>query len=178
MFRFFLLVCLVWSGQGSLAAEAAVDRALAVGLLAHDRGPLSDNNESGADLNLEVRFAPLDVFWSPRPHVGVMLSLQGETSAAYGGLTYRLLDAKGFFFDVFIGLAVHDGPLHKDEERCARSDCGYGSRVLVRPGFELGRRIGRHSAVSLFCDHMSHKWVIPGENEGLDRTGLRYLWSF
>jgi hypothetical protein len=80
---------------------------------------------------------------------------------------------------VFLGAAVHDGPLHKDPIACERdSDCGFGVRVLPRFGLEAGYRISAATSVSLYLDHMSHKWIIGGENEGLDHTGVRYLWAY
>ncbi|HEY0663037.1 MAG TPA: acyloxyacyl hydrolase [Thiobacillaceae bacterium] len=161
-------------------AEAPGDdgrRILAVGLLAHDRGPASDETEDGGvDLSLEVLFAPLDLPGSPRPHLGATLNFDGETSAAYAGLTARAFERSRWFADLFLGAAVHDGPLHKDPLACdVDSDCGFGVRVLPRFGLEAGYRIGPDAALTVYLDHMSHKWLIGGENEGLDHTGVRYL---
>jgi lipid A 3-O-deacylase len=144
-----------------LAAEPASnnERILVIGVLAHDHGPFSDHNEDGVDLNLEAQFAPLDIWGAPRPHLGVMANFGGDTSVAYAGLSFRLL--------------------HKDPVRCELySDCGFGTRILPRFGLELGYRINPAASISLFSDHMSHKWIVAGENEGLDHTGLRYSWSF
>ena len=55
-------------------------RILAVGVIAHDRGFASDHHEDGIDLNLEIQFAPLHRFGSPRPHLGATLNFQGDTS--------------------------------------------------------------------------------------------------
>jgi len=164
------------------AAESAGDggRILALGVLAHDRGPASDENEDGgADLNLETLFAPLDLLSSPRPHLGATLNSEGDTSLAYAGLSFRVLEHPRWFTDLFLGAAVHDGPLHKDPVGCeVDSDCGYGVRVLPRFGLEAGYQFSPDASVSLYLDHMSHKWIIGGENEGLDHTGVRYLWSY
>lgn len=163
------------------AAESAGDggRILALGVLAHDRGPASDENEDGTDLNLEALFAPLDLPGSPRPHLGATLNFEGDTSIAYAGLSLRVLEHPRWFTDLFLGAAVHDGPLHKDPITCdLDSDCGYGVRVLPRFGLEAGYRISPDTSVSLYFDHMSHKWIIGGENEGLDHTGVRYLWAY
>lgn len=40
-----------------------------------------------------------------------------------------------------------------------------------------GYRLDRAGAVTLFIDHMSHKWV-AGENEGIDHIGVRFLRAF
>lgn len=155
------------------AADAA--RLLAVGLFAHDRGFASDNHENGVDLNLEMLFAPLDLLGAPRPHLGATLNFIGDTSIAYAGLSFQSFDRGPWFADLLLGAAVHDGPLHKDPVGCdLYSDCGFGIRVVPRFGFEAGYRLGPDTAVSLYYDHMSHKWLIGGENEGLEHLGVRY----
>lgn len=58
---------------------------LAIGVLAHDRGPFSDQHEKGVDLNLEAQFAPLTFPGSPRPHLGFTANFEGDTSVAYAG---------------------------------------------------------------------------------------------
>lgn len=160
------------------AAEAAGNsqRILAIGVIAHDRGPAADHHEEGVDLNLEVQFAPLDLSGSLRPHLGATLNFEGDTSMAYAGLSFRVRETRRGFADLLLSVAVHDGPLHKDPVGCRLySDCGYGIRVMPRVGLEIGYRISSAASVSLFLDHMSHKWLIGGENEGLDHIGLRYL---
>jgi hypothetical protein len=155
------------------------ERTLAIGVLAHDRGPASDHHEDGVDLNLELQFAPLDFVGSPRPHLGIMANFVGDTSVAYAGLNLRLRESPQWFVDAFLSLAVHDGPLHKDPVGCTQfSDCGFGTRFLPRFGLEIAYRISPAASVSLFFDHLSHKWIVGGENEGLDHTGLRYLRPF
>lgn len=156
-------------------AELVGDRILALGIFAHDRGPASDRHEDGIDLNLEVLFAPLNLFGSPRPHLGATLNFEGDTSIAYAGLSWRSLEQARLFVDLFLGAAIHDGPLHKDPLRCDLvSDCGFGIRVMPRFGLEAGFRLNPHAAVSLYTDHMSHNWIIGGENEGIEHAGLRY----
>lgn len=151
-------------------------RILAIGVIAHDRGFASDHHEDGIDLNLEVQFAPRDFFGSPRSHLGVTLNFVGDTSMAYAGLGFRLRDTSQWFADLHLSAAVHDGPLHKDPVGCKLySDCGYGIRVMPRFGLEIAYRISPVASVSLLYDHMSHKWIIGGENEGLDHIGVRYL---
>lgn len=168
--------------HGPVQAKEAgghAERTLAIGVLAHDHGPFSDHNEDGVDLNLEVQFAPLAFPGSPRAHLGVTANFAGETSAAYAGLGFRLHEQPKGFVDALLGVAVHNGPLHKDPVRCdLYSDCGFGTRFLPRLGLEAGYRIGPHATVSLLYDHMSHKWIVSGENEGIDHIGLRYLRAF
>jgi len=162
-----------------LASDSEPSRIISIGVLAHDRGPFSDRNEDGTDLNVEVQFAPLAIPGSPRPHLGATLNFTGDTSAAYAGLTFPFYRSPRWLLDGSVSAAVHDGPLHKDPVRCRQeSDCGFGKRLLPRLGIEVGYRISPDQSISLFYDHMSHKWVIEGENEGIDHIGLRYLLSF
>ena len=56
-----------------------------IGLLMHDYGPFSSNEEDGYDGNVELLFASPDIFsfmWSPRPHLGVSYNSSGNTSQA------------------------------------------------------------------------------------------------
>lgn len=178
---------LFWLAMGSLmsgpllASDSASEpsRIISIGVLAHDRGPFSDRNEDGTDLNVEVQFAPLAIPGSPRPHLGATLNFIGDTSAAYAGLTFPFYQSPHWFLDGSVSAAVHNGPMHKDPVRCQQeSDCGFGKRLLPRLGIEVGYRIAPDQSISLFYDHMSHKWMIEGENEGIDHIGLRYLLAF
>lgn len=154
-------------------------RILAIGVIAHDRGFASDHHEDGIDLNLEVQFAPLHRFGSPRPHLGATLNFGGDTSMAYAGLGFRVRETRQGFADLLLSVAAHDGPLHKDPVGCRLdSDCGYGIRVMPRFGLEIAYRVSPATSVSLLYDHMSHKWIIGGENEGLDHIGVRYLRAY
>jgi len=175
----FALAGLLSAPLQAAAPAMAASPIVAIGVLAHDQGPASDHNEHGIDLNVEVQFAPLDFFGSPRPILGGTLNFSGDTNAAYAGFAFPLYTSSRWLFDVSLSAAVHDGPLHKDPASCQQhSDCGFGVRVLPRLGLDIGYRLDDKSAISLFYAHMSHKWVIGGENEGLDQTGLRYLRAF
>lgn len=152
---------------------------ISIGVLAHDRGPFSDRHEDGTDLNVEVQFAPLAIPGSPRPHLGATLNFAGDTSAAYAGLTFPFYQSPRWFLDGSVSAAVHDGPLHKDPVRCQQqSDCGFGKRLIPRLGIEVGYRFSPDQSISLFYDHMSHKWIFEGENEGIDHIGMRYQLAF
>jgi len=180
--RVGLGLALALSLHASALADGAAgdgERTLAIGLLAHDRGPASDHHEKGVDLNLELQFAPLDILGSPRPQLGATLNFQGDTSVVYAGLNFRLRESARWFVDALLSAAAHDGPLHKDPVGCAQfSDCGFGTRFLPRFGVEIAYRISPAASLSLFFDHLSHKWIVGGENEGLDHVGLRYLRSY
>lgn len=179
------------AGAGDAPSEPLV-RKTVFGVLLHDRGPFSDRHESGVDANLELQFNPPT--WSawrwlgsPDPTIGVTPNFTGDTSALYAGLNYewslsnRWTDeltlnlTKHLFVGASLSAALHDGPLHKNKLGCKeKSDCGFGYRVLPRLGFEVGGYFTVQQGVSIFYDHMSHKGVLPGENEGVDHIGIRY----
>jgi hypothetical protein len=190
-------VALVLCGltQFARATEAPPEpwvRKTIFGLLLHDRGPLSDRHESGVDPNWELQFNPPK--WrawrwlgSPDPMIGMTPNFNGDTSAFYAGLNYELSLSnrwtdeltgnltKHLFIGASLSVALHNGPLHKDETGCdERSDCGFGYRALPRVGFEVGGYFAGKHGISIFYDHMSHKGSLGGENEGIDHIGIRY----
>lgn len=201
---FEIVICLFWllstatvpalaaAGDGS---EPLLHKAI-FGLALHDRGPFSDRHESGVDPHAEVQFTPPR--WSawrwigsPHPMLGLTANFTGDTSVFYAGLNYELslsnrwTDAatadftKQLFVGANLSAGVHNGPLHKERISCKeRSDCGFGYRVLPRLGFEVGGYFAERHGLSFFYDHMSHKGVLPGENEGIDHIGIRYHWRF
>jgi lipid A 3-O-deacylase len=178
-----------WAADGS---STPLVHKIIFGLSLHDRGPFSDRHERGVDANAELQFsAPRWTVWrwlgSPEPMIGIAPNFNGDTSAAYAGLSYELSLSnrwtddltlnltKHLFVGASLSAAVHDGPLHKDRIGCKEdSDCGFGYRVLPRLGFEVGGYFTTKQGLSIFYDHMSHKGVLPGENEGVDHIGIRY----
>jgi hypothetical protein len=196
-----LIVCqlTLLSSRKAFPAErtpASVLHKSVFGLVLHDHGPASDRHESGVDPNWELQFNPPGwKFWqwigAPYPTVGLTPNFNGGTSVFYAGVSYelsvsnRFTDAltydltKHLFVAGGLSAALHNGPLHKDPLGCEeRSDCGFGYRVLPRLHIELGTKFRQVHGISLFYDHMSHKGVLPGENEGIDHIGIRYHYSF
>lgn len=163
------------------AQSAPLIEGLAFGIVAHDRGPTSDENESGVDPNIELRLRRPDwALWqaigAPAPHVGFTPNFNGDTSALYGGMTYDWDVSARWFVSGSFGIALHNGPLHvADRVGCEQeSNCGFGSRVLWRLALEFGFRLSNDQAITLFYDHMSHQGTLADENEGIDHTGIRY----
>jgi hypothetical protein len=166
------------------------------GIFLHDRGPASDRHESGIDPNWELqlnppKWRPWRWIGSPYPMIGLTPNFKGDTSVFYSGLTYEFSLSnkltneltynltKNLFVAGSVSAALHTGPLHKDTLGCREtSDCGFGYRVLPRLAFELGTYFLGNHGLSLFYDHMSHKGILPGENEGVDHTGIRYHFRF
>jgi hypothetical protein len=90
------------SGSVSAAESAAGDadkiqeekpwvRRVSFGIVAHDRGFISDNRENGVDPNWEVQFNRPEWTWwrwlgSPYPSIGVTPNVIGETTGVYVGI--------------------------------------------------------------------------------------------
>jgi lipid A 3-O-deacylase len=198
MLLFFLFVALPPPGfaQAEIEPQWRWLHKIVGGLFLHDRGPTSDRHERGVDPNLEIQFTPPAWrYWrwigSPSPMIGMTPNFNGDTSVWYGGLTYefslsnRITDAltrdlsRYLFISGGVSAALHNGPLHKDPLGCkVKSDCGFGHRVIPRLNIELGTYFKERHGISFFYDHMSHKHVLPGENEGIDHIGFRYHFRF
>lgn len=187
-----LLCARVDAARGADASVEPLVHKTIFGLLLHDRGPISDRNEHGVDPNWELQFnapkwAPWRWIGSPNPMVGLTPNFNGDTSAFYAGLNYEVslsnrwtdpLTAnltKHLFIGGNLSVALHNGPLHKNKSACEQdSDCGFGYRALPRLGVELGGYFTARQGLSIFFDHMSHKGILGGENEGIDHIGIRY----
>jgi lipid A 3-O-deacylase len=173
-------------------------RKVAFGLLWHDIGFISDQQEHGLDPNWEVQFNRPEWKWwrwigSPFTMVGATPNFNGYTSAFYLGLNWELSLSSKFFdqltnnfskrlwFSGGVSTAVHTGPLRKNDIKCEQDgNCGFGSRVLPRIQLELGANFWTNHAISLFFDHMSHGQLGCSciQNEGIDHTGIRYHFIF
>lgn len=189
-----LIFVLTLAGRARAAGDSPLPaiHKLVFGLFLHDRGPASDRHESGVDPNWEIQLTPPQwKYWSwigsPSPMAGMTPNFNGDTSAFYAGLNYefslsnRLTDGltRNLFISGGLSAALHNGPLHKEKIGCREdSDCGFGYRVLPRLNIELGSYFRGNQGLSLFWDHMSHKGVLPGENEGIDHIGIRYHVKF
>ena len=208
--RIILALCFftfLLSGTASGADDAASNgdksepkpwiRKVAFGILAHDRGPISDNKENGVDPNWELQFNPPEWRWwrwvgSPSPMTGATPNFVGDTSEFYLGLAWQL-SLSGNFLDKLtndfskrlwvsggLSAAVHTGPLKKDVTGCrVDSDCGFGYRVLPRLQLEIGATFWKNHALSIFVDHMSGGGAFgASQNEGIDHSGIRYHFFF
>ena len=148
-----------------------------VGLLAHDIRLWSrTRSESGIDLNAEVVFDTPD--WSLfkgklLPNLGFSLNSQGDTSSLYTGLLWEFETRSRFFFNVGLGLALHDGELDNDSD----NNKALGSRILFRVPIEIGVLIAKHHGVSILFVHVSNAYLAD-PNEGLDTLGIRYSYRF
>ena len=148
-----------------------------LGVLAHDVDNLwsGQSREEGVDFNAEVVFnMPLLELLSGtvRPNFGVSINDQGDTSKAYGGILWEVT-GKTFFFELGLGLALHDGELDTNNP----SQKSLGSRILFRIPIEVGLTVYGPHRLSILFDHVSNGYL-ASPNEGLDTLGLRYSYLF
>jgi lipid A 3-O-deacylase len=147
------------------------------GFLDHDSGIFGRNKEGGNDYNFEALFVSPELFdfmWSPRPMLGGTVNDDGDTSRAYGGLTWEWWPLDSVFIDFSFGFAVHDGNI--DDNELGRKD--FGSRVLFRESLELGWNFYNRDRISIILDHISHGHAFGDPNEGMDSLGVRYGYRF
>ena len=159
-------------GGGPLSALSEVRG----GILAHDRGPFTNNEEGGADINLEALFRSPDFLGSigsPRPHLGFSVNTSGDTDQFYAGLTWEWQFWRRLFAGFGLGGAIHDG--ETETSRTDRKELG--CRVLFRGSLELGYRLTRRHGVSLFYDRISNLDICD-HDEGLETAGVRYGYRF
>lgn len=148
------------------------------GAFIHDVGVFGRSEEdTKVDLNAEILFnlkgRIWQRIWAPRPHLGGSLNTGGNTSQAYGGLTWDFNLLGNGFGRWSMGAAVHDGKLKTS--RPDRKELG--SRVLFRFALEFGLRITERHNVSIILDHISNGGL-KDENEGIDNFGVRYGYRF
>jgi len=142
----------------------------------HDEGPFSRNEEDGFDINLEILFPSpglLEFLSSPRPHIGVTVNTEGDTSQAYFGLSWEWEFWGNWFAGFSLGGAVHDGEL--ETNRIDRKELG--CRLLFRESVEFGHRFAGRHGISLFLEHVSNAYICDA-NEGLENFGVRYGYRF
>jgi hypothetical protein len=147
-----------------------------MGILAHDVTLWSrTRKEGGADFNAEFIFGfPGIELLSGVVHsnLGLSLNSRGDTSKAYAGLLWEYMWQSDIFFNLGLGLAVHDGQLDSSDDKKA-----LGSRILFRIAIEFGLLFTEHQGVSVLFDHVSNAYLAD-PNEGLDTIGVRYIYRF
>lgn len=159
-----------------VSAEDSIVSEIRGGVYAHDISFWSFHRESGTDINGEVLFVAPDwlaAIGAPRPHLGATVNTSGNTSIAYGGLTWEWDLPADFFVDANLGGAVHNGKLDTND----RDRKSLGSPVLFRLGAALGYNLTEKVNISLQFEHVSNAYLV-NPNEGMDNAGLRLGYRF
>ena len=173
-----LLFSVSLAGLGQAAAQDRIIDEFKAGVMAHDITLGGRHLENGADINGEILFVSpsfLDIIGAPRPHIGGWVNTQGNTDAAYFGLTWGLpifksivgtTDALTIYGS--LGGAVHDG--YEDSAPPNRKKLG--SPVLFRESVELGYQITPVYSISAMVDHISNA-NLGSHNAGITNAGAR-----
>jgi lipid A 3-O-deacylase len=173
-----LIVAVSLAGLGHAAGQTRIVDEFKAGVMAHDITLGGKHVENGADINGEVLFVSpgfLDIIGAPRPHLGGWVNTQGNTDAAYFGLTWGLPIVKSIVGETdaltiygSLGGAVHDG--YEDSAPSGRKKLG--SPVLFRESVELGYQITPVYSVSAMVDHISNA-NLGSHNAGITNAGAR-----
>jgi lipid A 3-O-deacylase len=142
----------------------------------HDAGLFGNRKEQGADINFEVLFESpefLRFIWSPRPHLGTVISTARQTNKLYFGLTWTWLPFENVFIGLSLGGAVHDGELSSLQTN--RKELG--TRALFRESLEAGLIFRQRHTISVLFDHVSNA-KLGRNNDGMDGLLLRYGYRF
>jgi lipid A 3-O-deacylase len=165
------------------AAQGIIDE-IKFGVLDHDVSIFGHGKETGGDINLELLFgspAFLKFLGSPRPHIGMDVNSDGNTSQFYIGATWDadlissvLGKSDAIYVEGSLGGAVHDGETNGPELTTQKR---LGSRVLFRESAELGWRFTPGQTIGIFMDHISNADLGP-HNDGLTSLGARLGFKF
>ncbi len=125
-------------------------------------------------------------YWAyalPRLRVGGAVNLSGRTSFAYADIAFTLPVTSWFFFEPFIGGAVHNGSLTPTPTLA-----GLGCPYLFHAGFTGGFPITEHWSVLGTFEHLSNGRGIfgincgtnqvAGGNQGLNNYGISVGYAF
>jgi lipid A 3-O-deacylase len=173
-----LVVSVSLAGLGQAVAQTRIVDEAKVGVMAHDITLGGRHLENGADVNGEILFVSpsfLDIIGAPRPHLGGWVNTDGNTDAAYFGLTWGWAILKhvvgaGDALSIYgsLGGAVHDG--YEDSAPPGRKKLG--SPVLFRESVELGYQITPVYSISAMVDHISNA-NLGNHNAGITNAGAR-----
>ncbi len=158
----------------ALATAPAMAADLFGGVYLHDVQPpfTHDINEDGHDFQLGYRgdrIVGLGPIGGPAPYIFGSLNDHGDTSLVAAGLGWRI--GGPVYLRPGIGIAIHDGPSLRVNDRGRRSDLG--SRVLFEPELAIGAQVAPGVSAELSYVHVSHATLFSKQNPGLDMLGLR-----
>jgi lipid A 3-O-deacylase len=153
-------------------------REIRAGILVHDVDHLWSNMhvEKGIDVNLEILFFRPSMsllYGSIFPNLGITINDRGNTSKIYAGFLWEWTTRHGFFLDLGLGAAIHDGELNTPVPGRKL----LGTRALFRIPVEIGFRISGRLRLSVMFSHVSNGYTAE-YNQGLDVLGLRCGYCF
>jgi lipid A 3-O-deacylase len=167
-FRFLLAGVLAFAAVPAAAADVFG------GAYLHDVQPpfTHDINEDGHDFQIGYRgdrIAGLGPIGGPAPYIFGSINDHGDTSLVAAGLGWRI--GGPVYVRPGIGIAIHDGPGRRVDQRGRRTDLG--SRVLFEPELAIGTQLVPGIDAELSWVHVSHATLFGRQNPGLDMLGIR-----
>jgi lipid A 3-O-deacylase len=172
-----VLVAAVLMPASVMGQDDGIVSAVRLGVLAHDQGPFTSNNEDTLDVNMEVLFVSpdfLEPIFSPEPHVGVTFNADDDaTDQIYAGLTWSFDLTDSIFVDLSFGGALHNGETTSESGEGKQLGCS----LLFREAAGLGYRFADNHEIALHLDHISNANLCE-HNAGLETLGVRYGYRF
>jgi len=118
--------------------------------------------ENSIGLNAEVIFNPvkfIDHPLAPRPYIGGMLNLSGETSYIGAGVIWRANLSKTIYADLGIGIVLHDGTRQVFTQENLRSE-GFNALLLrSQENISLGS-VALFKPQLTFGYQLNDKWAV------------------
>jgi hypothetical protein len=113
---------------------------------------------------------------APRIQISGVVNVKGGTSYAATDFIWTLNLDKRWFFEPYIGVAVHNGQLDGPDWTKASLGC----RALIHAGFNVGYRIDKHWSIIGVFDHVSNAQSLSGcvQNQGLNLAGGQIGYAF
>lgn len=162
-------------GRPSLFSEIRVG-----GSVQDPWGPSGESANLTGELLFAKPFTASDLFTSyfiPRPHVGGSVNLKGDTSFAYGGLTWTFDLTSWLFVEGTFGGAAHNGNTEDAKRRIPLGEAALGCSPLFRESGSVGVRLSANWSMMATVEHLSNAGICA-QNRGLTNFGARLGYTF
>lgn len=139
-------------------------------------------SEGGAYAQFEALFSKpswvfdnpiLDLFFRPRPNLGLSINTAGDTSQAFAGLNWDVWVSDRFFLEGAFGLALHDGELSAPTD----GQPAMGCRVLPRGAASAGMALSPNWRVTATLSRTASGGLCDPD-DGLTQAGVSFGFSF
>jgi len=164
-----------YSSQWYMSGRAEVRLGALASIWGPERGSVDINGEVILP-KLKRGSSPWKDALIPRFKIGGMYNAAGKTNFAYGDMVWTLPVGPRFFWQPYIGLAVHDGQLNGPDPGLASLGC----RVLGHGGVNVGYWLDEHWSIMVSFDHASNGKSISNcpTNQSLNLVGARIGYGF
>ena len=156
--------------------------AFAAGIGSQEQGT-ADLNASVLSPRLNLNLSNYAAYLLPRLQLGGAINLEGRTSFAYTGIALTLPVGERFFFEPFVGGAIHNGSVTP-----APGFSALGCPLLFHAGLSVGLAITEHWNALATFEHLSNgkefgvdcgtNQAPSGSNQGLNNYGVGIGYAF